>query len=106
MFFIKSIFTEALVLTYGKWGALYRRYLVSNNKELYYILLSSGELYDRIAQVDLKAERLYEETVKKLQKKGNRGLIEKKAEEIVFAKIKDEYKTDIDPVNICLINRE
>lgn len=71
------------MLTYGKWGALYRRYLVSNNKELYYILLSSGELYDRIAEVDLKAERLYEETVSKIKNLPPKEA-EQKAERYVY----------------------
>lgn len=62
---------RALLATYGEWGTLYRRYLINYNKEKYYTLLSAGELYDYISEVNLKAERLYEETLRSIKASGS-----------------------------------
>ena len=58
-----------MLITYGKWGTKYRRYLIDHDNEKYYILLCSGELYEHIAAADLKAERLYNATVQELMRR-------------------------------------
>ena len=44
----------------------HRRYLKSNRRVLYYNLLTSGKLYNYLADVDKRAEILFEQTVKSL----------------------------------------
>jgi hypothetical protein len=81
---------RAVVAAYGEWGALYRRYLLDRDKEKYYILLGSGELFERITEFDVKAEHLYEKTVKDLKAEnadhlnGRTEEIEKQARELVI----------------------
>ncbi len=62
---------KALLAAYGEWGTLYRRHLIDHNKEKYYTLLCSCVLHERITEVDLKADRFYEETVNRLKKQKN-----------------------------------
>ena len=44
----------------------HRRYLKSNRRVLYYNLLTSGKLYNYLADVDKRAQILFEQTVKSL----------------------------------------
>ena len=44
----------------------HRRYLKSNRLVLYYNLLTSGKLYNYLADVDKRAQILFEQTVKSL----------------------------------------
>ena len=48
------------------WWMRHRRYLKSNRRVLYYNLLTSGKLYNYLADVDKRAEILFEQTVKSL----------------------------------------
>ena len=81
---------NALIAAYGEWGALYRRYLIDRDKEKYYILLGSGELFDYITKIDVKAERLYAKTVEDLRAgnperlNGKSEMIETQARELVI----------------------
>ena len=50
----------------GVWGMRHRRYLKSNYRVLYYNLLTSGKLYNYLADVDERAKNLFEQTVKSL----------------------------------------
>ena len=50
----------------GVWGMRHKRYLKSNHRELYYNLLTSGKLYNYLADVDERAKKLFEQTVKSL----------------------------------------
>ena len=59
---------KALLATYGEWGARYRRYLIDHNREKYYTLLSAGEFFNYITQIDVKAEHLYDKTVQDLMR--------------------------------------
>ena len=59
---------KALLATYGEWGARYRRYLIDHDREKYYTLLSAGEFFDHITQIDVKAEHLYNKTVQDLMR--------------------------------------
>ena len=48
----------------GIWGMRHKRYLKSNHRVLYYNLLTSGKLYNYLADVERQAENLFEQTVK------------------------------------------
>ena len=55
----------------GVWGQRYKRYLKSNHKVLYYNYLTSGRLYEHLAEVDTRAEVMFHELVKTLAEKEN-----------------------------------
>lgn len=55
----------------GVWGQRYKRYLKSNHKVLYYNYLTSGRLYEHFAEVDTRAEEMFQELVKALAEKEN-----------------------------------
>lgn len=44
----------------------HRRYLKSSHRVLYYNLLTSGKLYNYLADVERQAENLFEQTIKSL----------------------------------------
>ena len=44
----------------GMWGQKYLRYLKENRKAYYTVLLLSGKLFDRAAEIDYIAEELYD----------------------------------------------
>ena len=48
------------------WAVRHRRYLKSSHRVLYYNLLTSGKLYNYLADVELQAENLFEQTIKSL----------------------------------------
>ena len=50
----------------GMWGIRHKRYLKSNHRVLYYNLLTSGKLYNHLADVDERAKNLFEQTVTSL----------------------------------------
>ncbi len=50
----------------GVWGMRHKRYLKSNHRVLYYNLLTSGKLYNYLADVDKRAQILFNRTVKSL----------------------------------------
>ena len=48
----------------GVWGIRHKRYLKSNHRVLYYHLLTSGKLYNHLANVDERAKNLFEQIIK------------------------------------------
>lgn len=50
----------------GVWGMRHKRYLKSNHRVLYYNLLTSNKLGNYLADVDKRAQILFEQTVKSL----------------------------------------
>ena len=50
----------------GVWGIRHRRYLKSNQRILYYNLLTSCKLNNYLADVDKRAKNLFEQTLKSL----------------------------------------
>ncbi len=50
----------------GVWGTRHKRYLKSNHRVIYYNLLTSGKLYNYLADVDKRAQILFNRTVKSL----------------------------------------
>ncbi len=50
----------------GVWGTRHKRYLKSNHRVLYYNLLTSSKLDNYLADVEERAQTLFEQTVKSL----------------------------------------
>ena len=50
----------------GVWAMRHRRYLKSSHRVLYYNLLTSGKLYNYLADVEERAKSLFEQTVTSL----------------------------------------
>lgn len=48
------------------WAMRHRRHLKSSHRVLYYNLLTSGKLYNYLADVERQAENLFEQTIKSL----------------------------------------
>ena len=48
------------------WGIRHRRCLKSSHRVLYYNLLTSGKLYNYLADVERQTENLFEQTIKSL----------------------------------------
>ena len=55
----------------GIWGQRYRQYLKSNHKIIYYNYLTNGTLYQHLAEVDMRAENMFDQLVKSLAEKEN-----------------------------------
>ena len=74
----------------------HRRYLKSNRRVLYYNLLTSGKLYNYLADVDKRAEILFEQTVKSLAE-----------QEQVTEKLKAENQMEwVRQMNVCKAQAE
>lgn len=55
----------------GIWGERHRRYLKANHRVRYYNLLTAGKLNTHLADVNQRAEKMFEELVKSLAEKEN-----------------------------------
>ena len=55
----------------GIWGQRYRQHLKSNHKVIYYNYLTKGTLYQHLAEVNERAESMFEQLVKSLAEKEN-----------------------------------
>jgi len=55
----------------GVWGQRYKRHLKSNHRVLYYNYLTSGRLYEHLAEVDTQAEVMFQKLVKSFTEKEN-----------------------------------
>lgn len=55
----------------GVWGQRYKRYLKSNHKVLYYNYLTSSKLYEHLAEVDTRADEMFQGLVESLAEKEN-----------------------------------
>ena len=55
----------------GIWGQRYRQHLKSNHKVIYYNYLTKGTLYHHLAEVDKRAENMFDQLVKSLLEKEN-----------------------------------
>ena len=55
---LQGLINEVLEITYGKYGAMWRKNLYENDRVRFHILLAEGSLYDRIHQAELEGERL------------------------------------------------
>lgn len=55
----------------GVWGQRYRRYLKENRRIIYYNYLTKGTLNKHLAEVDARAEKMFQQLVKSLAEKEN-----------------------------------
>ena len=55
----------------GVWGKRYRRHLKENHRIIYYNYLTKGTLNKRLAEVDIRAEKMFQQLVKSLSEKEN-----------------------------------
>lgn len=55
----------------GVWGERHRRFLKAHHRVQYYNLLTAGTLNNHLAELDQRAERMFEELVKSLAEKEN-----------------------------------
>ena len=55
----------------GIWGQRYRQYLKTQHKVLYYNYLTKGTLYQHLAEVDKRAENMFDKLVQSLAEKEN-----------------------------------
>ena len=53
----------------GVWGERHRRYLKEHHKVRYYNLMTAGTLDNYLADIEIQAEKLFEQTVKSLAEK-------------------------------------
>ena len=60
---LTDLANQTLAITYGYWGAIWRDYLIETNPVQYMVMLSENRLFDRIAEVDLAAQHLYDRTL-------------------------------------------
>ena len=68
---LHSLINEVLEITYGKYGAQWRKDLYKNDKIKYYTLLSEGNWYEQIHNAELEGERLIK---RKCEEKRNSSL--------------------------------
>ena len=61
--------------TIGIWGERRRKYLKEHHRILYYNLLTSGELYEHLAEIDKQAEDMFFRLVKQMAER--EGVTEK-----------------------------
>ena len=70
---------EEANITLGKWGMLYKDYLLKNKKVLFTTLLIQGKLYQHCAKVEKQAREMFDTLVEQMQK--SEGVNEKLKEE-------------------------
>lgn len=63
---LTNLANQTLAITYGYWGALWRDYLIETNPVQYMVMLSENRLFDKIAEVDLAAQHLYDKTLSEM----------------------------------------
>ena len=72
--------SRALETTYGFWGALWRSYLIETDYGKYLAMLSEKRLFDRITEVDIRAQKAFEKALAELKSR-------RKAEEYVIESV-------------------
>ncbi len=55
----------------GVWAQRYANYMKANHKVLYYNMLTSCTLYDKLAEIEEQAETMFQSIVKSLSEKEN-----------------------------------
>ncbi len=58
---------EETSVTLGKWGMLYKDYLLKNNKVLFTTLLTQGKLYQHCAEVEKLAREMFDTLVEQIK---------------------------------------
>ena len=70
---------EEANITLGKWGMLYKDYLLQNKKVLFTTLLTQGKLYQRCAEVEAQVRDMFDSLVEQI--KTTEGVTEQLKEE-------------------------
>ncbi len=70
---------EETNISLGKWGMLYKDYLLKHQKVLFATLLAEGKLWQYLADVDTQARQMFDNLVE--QMKQSEGVTEKLKEE-------------------------
>ena len=94
---------EEANITLGKWGMLYKDYLMKHKKALFTTLLTQGKLYQHCAEVEKQAQQMFDTIVEQMKetegvteqlKEGNQlewvqrmGNIQQRASEIVYSEL-------------------
>lgn len=65
---------EEARITLGKWGMLYKYYLLNHKKAVFFTLLAEGKLYQHCAEVKNQARDIFDTLVE--QMKENEGVTE------------------------------
>ena len=73
---------EETKITLGKWGMLYKNYLLKNKKVLFTTLLIQGKLYQHCAEIENQAQQMFDTLVE--QMKETEGVTEQLKEENQF----------------------
>lgn len=55
----------------GVWGQRYRRHLKENHRIIYYNYLTRGTLNKHLKEIDIRAEKMFQQLVKSLAEKEN-----------------------------------
>lgn len=59
---------EEANITLGKWGMLYKDYLLKNKKVLFNLLLIQGKLYQHCVEVEKQAQDMFDTLVEQMKK--------------------------------------
>lgn len=70
---------EEAKVTLGKWGIIYKDYLLKNKKVVFYTLLTEGKLYQRCDEIENQANEMFDMLVEKM--KEDEGVTEQFKEE-------------------------
>ena len=70
---------EESKITLGKWGMLYKDYLLKNKKVLFTTLLTQGKLYQHCSEIEKQAREMFDTLVE--QMKQAEGVTERLKEE-------------------------
>ena len=58
---------EETNITLGKWGMMYKDYLLKNKKVFFSILLTQGKLYRHCAEVEMQAQQMFDTLVEQMK---------------------------------------
>ena len=58
---------EETNITLGKWGMMYKDYLLKNKKVFFSILLTQGKLYQHCAEVEMQAQQMFDTLVEQMK---------------------------------------
>lgn len=70
---------EEASVTLGKWGMIYKDYLLKNKKGVFSTLLAEGKLYQHCAEIENQAVEMFELLIEQMKKA--EGVTEKLKEE-------------------------
>ena len=60
---------EEAIITLGKWGMLYKNYLLNHKKTVFSTLLAEGKLYQHCAETENQAKDMFDTLVEHMKEK-------------------------------------